>query len=208
MSYFRELVNCIVEVLSGIYLLEHDLLLAFSAEFQENCQNFFQHASNMERESEYAELVIQFILLLGEQAMQNGESWPLASGVGPMVEDTFLHVFKASFVRWCLSGSSCSINACLDLLLALLDDEYFSEQRDSVIRYDTNLERSGCASCFLDSDRILYSITLTSLSCLCKLEVLDCHSQDPYEKQNLLDQLLCEGDGWPLLVLDFSRPEG
>lgn len=49
----------------------------------------------------------------------------------------------------------------------------------------------------------------TSLCCLWMLEVLDCLSQDPYEEQNLLDQLFCKGDRWPLwIVPDFSRPEG
>ncbi|XP_024158804.1 E3 ubiquitin-protein ligase listerin isoform X2 [Rosa chinensis] len=209
MSYFRELANCIVGVLSGIDLLEHDLLSAFAAEFQENCQSFFQHASNLERESEFAERVIQFISLLGEHAMQNGRGWPLASLVGPMLvnsfalmrshdspscvkilavavsvfgphkivhellihntsphsyspdegdraleEDRFLQMFNGTFVPWCLSGNSYSLSARLDLLLALLDDEYFSEQWDSVIRYATNLEHSGSAPCSLDSDRI------------------------------------------------------
>lgn len=89
MSYFRELVNCIVGLLSGIYSLDHDLLSAFSAEFQENCQSWFQHASNLERENECAERVIQFISLLGEHAIQSGESWPLASLVGPMLANSF-----------------------------------------------------------------------------------------------------------------------
>ncbi|KAL6195350.1 hypothetical protein ACLB2K_030969 [Fragaria x ananassa] len=204
MSYFNELANCIVAVLSGIHLLEHDLLSVFTAEFQENCQGFFQHASNLEKESEFAERVTQFISLLGERSMQNGGGWPLASLVGPMLantfavmrshdspscvkilaesvsvfgphniihelhvhnmsphegdtaleEETFLQMFKGTFVPWCLSGNSCSLSARLDLLLALLDDEYFFEQWDSVIRYATNLEYSGSAPCSLDSDRI------------------------------------------------------
>lgn len=49
----------------------------------------------------------------------------------------------------------------------------------------------------------------TSLCCLWMLEVLDCVSEDQYEEQNLLDQLLCKGDSWPLwIVPDFSSPEG
>lgn len=49
----------------------------------------------------------------------------------------------------------------------------------------------------------------TSLCCLWMLEVLDCLSQDQYEEQKLLDQLLCQGERWPLwIVPDFSSPEG
>ncbi|XP_050367875.1 E3 ubiquitin-protein ligase listerin isoform X2 [Argentina anserina] len=203
MSYFSELANCIVGALSGIHLLEQDLLSAFAAEFQENCQNFVQHASNLERESEFAERVIQFISLLAEHSMQNGGDWPLALLVGPMLansfalmrsrdspscvkilavavsvfgphkivqelihntsphqgdtaleDNTFLQMFKETFVPWCLTGNSISLSARLDLLLALLDDEYFSEQWDSVIRYATIREHSGSAPCSLDCDWI------------------------------------------------------
>ncbi|CAL8160412.1 unnamed protein product [Prunus armeniaca] len=210
MSYLQELGNCIVGILSGIYLLEHDLLTAFSAEFQESCVGLFHNAGNLETESECAERVNQFISLLGEFAMQKGRSWPLVCLVGPMLAmsfplmrshdspscvkilsvavsvfgsrkivqqlliqhnlsscshstdggdkeieaDLFMQMFKESIVPWCLRGNSCSLSARLDMLLALLDDEYFFEQWDTVIRYATNLEHSGSATSSLDSDRI------------------------------------------------------
>ncbi|KAI3927104.1 hypothetical protein MKX01_029872 [Papaver californicum] len=40
----------------------------------------------------------------------------------------FMQVFKETFVPWCLHGSSLSVGARLDLLLALLDDQHFPEQ--------------------------------------------------------------------------------
>lgn len=49
----------------------------------------------------------------------------------------------------------------------------------------------------------------TSLCCLWMLEILDCLSQDPFEEQDLLDRLLCQGERWPLwIVPEFSRQEG
>lgn len=49
----------------------------------------------------------------------------------------FLLYFKEIIVPWCLQIGSCSTLARLDLLLALLDDECFSEQWDSVILHAT-----------------------------------------------------------------------
>lgn len=89
MSYLRELGNCIVGILSGIYLLKHDLLTAFCAEFQESCLGLFHNAGNLATESECAERLIQFISLLGEHAMQKGRSWPLVCLVGPMLAKSF-----------------------------------------------------------------------------------------------------------------------
>lgn len=57
--------------------------------------------------------------------------------------EQFLKMFGETFVPWCLHGDNCSTSARLDLLLALLDDEYFSEQWGAVITYATNLEPSG-----------------------------------------------------------------
>lgn len=86
--------------------------------------------------------------------IHNPCSYSTDGGDKALEEDTFLQMFKEIFVAWCLSRNSCSLSARLDLLLALLDDEYFSDQWDSVIRYATNLEHSGSAPCSLDSDRI------------------------------------------------------
>ena len=119
MSYFNELANCIVAVLSGIHLLEHDLLSVFAAEFQENCQGFFQHASNLETESEFAERVTQFISLLGERSMQNGGGWPLASLVGPVLANSFavMRSHVSSLEKYLLVLDTCFYFSILLLLL-------------------------------------------------------------------------------------------
>lgn len=53
--------------------------------------------------------------------------------------DRFLFVFKELLVPWCLGGSNHS-SARLDLLLALLDDELFSDQWCGIMTYATKLE--------------------------------------------------------------------
>jgi len=49
--------------------------------------------------------------------------------------EDFMQIFKNIFVPWCLQSNSCSTSARLDLLLALLDDEYFSEQWSFIVNY-------------------------------------------------------------------------
>lgn len=51
----------------------------------------------------------------------------------------FLQMFTDEFVPWCLCGHSRSISAKLDLLIALVEDEYFSEQWSVIITHATNL---------------------------------------------------------------------
>ncbi|KAK9697380.1 hypothetical protein RND81_08G034200 [Saponaria officinalis] len=54
----------------------------------------------------------------------------------------FLNVFKRTFVHWCFSGNESSVDARLNVLLALLHDECFSEQWDIIISYAANSEKS------------------------------------------------------------------
>ncbi|KAK7385599.1 hypothetical protein VNO78_31325 [Psophocarpus tetragonolobus] len=49
--------------------------------------------------------------------------------------EDFMQIFKNIFVPWCMQPNTCSTSARLDLLLALLDDEYFSEQWSFIINY-------------------------------------------------------------------------
>lgn len=90
-SYLRELGNCIIEILSGIFLLKHDLLSVFSLEFQENCMLLFQHTemTELERITESVERVFQFIFLMGQHAIQKSENWPLVYLVGPTLIKCF-----------------------------------------------------------------------------------------------------------------------
>lgn len=89
LSYSQELGKCIINILSCIFLLEHDLLSTFCTEFQENCLGLFQYAENVERKTESIEQVNQFILLIGQHAVQKGENWPLVYLVGPMLAKSF-----------------------------------------------------------------------------------------------------------------------
>lgn len=54
--------------------------------------------------------------------------------------EQFLKSFNEIIVPWCLKKFSPSIAARLDLLLALLDGECFSEQWDSIVKYLVNRE--------------------------------------------------------------------
>lgn len=68
--------------------------------------------------------------------------------------DKFMQIFKETFLPWCLHGNNESTSSRLDLLLASLDDECFSEQWSATISYAINLEGSEPASWFQDSDNI------------------------------------------------------
>ncbi|KAJ6761857.1 E3 UBIQUITIN-PROTEIN LIGASE LISTERIN [Salix koriyanagi] len=192
-SYFQELGKCIVEILSGVYLLEHDLLSTFSVVFKENCLRMFQPMGNTESTTENVEQVIKFLSLLEKHSVRKGENWPLVYIVGPMLAksfplirsldtpdgvrllsvavslfgpqkivqelhiynesypdhedkelqpELFMQVFKGTFVPWCLLEYNSSTSARLDLLLALLNDEYFSAQWQMILSYAINQEKS------------------------------------------------------------------
>ncbi|TKY56564.1 E3 ubiquitin-protein ligase listerin [Spatholobus suberectus] len=66
--------------------------------------------------------------------------------------DDFMQIFKNIFVPWCLQSNSCSTSARLDLLLALLDDEYFSEQWSFIINYVIDRSSSKFQPGLLDAD--------------------------------------------------------
>ncbi|XP_052185068.1 E3 ubiquitin-protein ligase listerin isoform X2 [Diospyros lotus] len=89
MGYVQDLGRCITEILSCIYSLESDLLLAFCTAFQENCFEVFQKTEHIESSSEIIERVIKFLLLLGQHSVQKGEKWPLVNLVGPMLAKSF-----------------------------------------------------------------------------------------------------------------------
>lgn len=67
--------------------------------------------------------------------------------------EDFMQIFKNIFVPWCLQSNSCSTSARLDLLLALLDDEYFSEQWSLIVNYVIGQSYSELQPGLLDADR-------------------------------------------------------
>ncbi|XVE58949.1 hypothetical protein DITRI_Ditri05aG0004100 [Diplodiscus trichospermus] len=207
--YFQELGKCIVEILSGIYSLEQDLLSFFSMAFQETCLGLVQQKVITEQPILNIEPIIKFLLLVDQHAKQKGEVWPLLHLVGPMLAKSFplvrsldstdgvrllsisvsifgartvlneifsdnnelscgpphgkdremkleyfLQVYKETFVPWFLHGHNCGTSARLDLLLALLDDECFSEQWHAAITYVINLVNSKVGSGSMDSNHL------------------------------------------------------
>ncbi|KAL5757043.1 hypothetical protein ACOSP7_021464 [Xanthoceras sorbifolium] len=67
----------------------------------------------------------------------------------------FMQLFKETFVPWCLHEYNYSTSARLDLLLTLLDNEYFHEQLCAIISFATNSKHSGPGPGSLESDRIV-----------------------------------------------------
>lgn len=67
-------------------------------------------------------------------------------------ERQFLHVFKETFIPWCLQANSPTTSMRLDLLLSLLDDECSAEQWASIIMHATNLEELKSADGIVKSD--------------------------------------------------------
>uniref|UniRef100_A0A803PV39 E3 ubiquitin-protein ligase listerin n=1 Tax=Cannabis sativa TaxID=3483 RepID=A0A803PV39_CANSA len=88
-TYLQDLKNCIIDILSGIFALEPNLLSGFCMEFQKNCLGLFQLPLNIDPTIESFERVFQFIILIGQHASQKGETWPLAYVVGPMLAKSF-----------------------------------------------------------------------------------------------------------------------
>lgn len=88
-NYLQELGKCVVEILSGIYSMEHDLLSTFCVAFQEKCLKTFQQKENAGRNTEDVEPVIKFLSLLEQHSAQKGETWPLVYLVGPMLAKSF-----------------------------------------------------------------------------------------------------------------------
>ncbi|GAU13221.1 hypothetical protein TSUD_245910 [Trifolium subterraneum] len=67
--------------------------------------------------------------------------------------EDFLQIFKNTFVPWCLQPNSFSTNARLDLLLALLDDEHFSDQWSFIVNYVISQNNSGCPAGLVNPDQ-------------------------------------------------------
>ncbi|XP_022730534.1 LOW QUALITY PROTEIN: E3 ubiquitin-protein ligase listerin [Durio zibethinus] len=208
-SYLQELGKCIVEILSGIYALEHDLLFVFCMAFQETCERLLQQKVITEQPAVNIDLIIKFLFLVDRHAKQKGEAWPLLHLVGPMLAKSFplvrsldspdgvrllsisvsifgarkvlkeifsnsnalscgpphdkdselkleyfLQAYKETFVPWCLHEHDCGTSARLDLLLALLDNECFSEQWHAVITYAIDLVNSKVGSRSINSNHL------------------------------------------------------
>ncbi|KAJ4978445.1 hypothetical protein NE237_009225 [Protea cynaroides] len=206
----QELGKCIIGILSDLSTKEGNLLSTFCVKFQEDCLEMLRQEEHLQKSSEHIEQVVNFVSLLGKEAVQKGEKWPffylagplmakcfplirsmdspspeavrilsvMASIFGPQevlsqlfVSETrdssinlscdgdhesrtkkFLLVFKEDIVPWCLSRNNHSVSACLDLLLALLDNNCFVEQWSSILTYAAKLENPGPVPGSMDFD--------------------------------------------------------
>ncbi|KAH6766101.1 hypothetical protein C2S52_017084 [Perilla frutescens var. hirtella] len=83
-DYEECLGKCIINIISGINSIKHDLLLVFSSKFQADCLDIFQQTVYS---SQNVQRVVKFILLL--DGVQKGESWPLLDLVGPTLRKSF-----------------------------------------------------------------------------------------------------------------------
>uniref|UniRef100_A0A2P2LM14 E3 ubiquitin-protein ligase listerin n=1 Tax=Rhizophora mucronata TaxID=61149 RepID=A0A2P2LM14_RHIMU len=209
MRFSQELGKCIIGLLSGVYLMDINLLSDFCLSFEDTCLGMFQQLYNPGTPDK-VEKVINFFTLLEQHSLETGEMWPVKVLVGPVlaksfplirsldspdgvrllsvavslfgprkiVEELFIHnngyscslpdereklwetvhfmqVFKETFLPWCLLGCSPSTSSRLDLLLALLNDECFSEQWHAIISYATNEEHSGAPTESTESDYLI-----------------------------------------------------
>lgn len=84
-GYEQALGKCIVEILSGVYSLDNNLLSVFSSIFQDHCLEIFRQIES----SGNVEVVISFLLLLDQHVVQKGETWPLDYLVGPTLAKSF-----------------------------------------------------------------------------------------------------------------------
>ncbi|KFK27369.1 hypothetical protein AALP_AA8G374000 [Arabis alpina] len=87
-SYLQELGRCILEILSGINLLEQNLLSFFCNAVQESFLNTLQQ-ENVEIVTGSMRKMIDFLLLFERYSVLEGESWPLDQFMGPLLSKAF-----------------------------------------------------------------------------------------------------------------------
>ncbi|VVB16450.1 unnamed protein product [Arabis nemorensis] len=87
-SYLQELGRCILEILSGINLLEQNLLSFFCNAVQESFLNMLQQ-ENLEIVTGSVRRMIDFLLLFERFSVLEGESWPLDQFMGPLLSKAF-----------------------------------------------------------------------------------------------------------------------
>lgn len=106
-----------------------------------------------------------------------------------MGEEQFLKSFNEIIIPWCLQRFSPSIAARMDLLLALLDDEYFSEQWDAIISY------------LVDREKVRFDPVALDRSCISALAILMEKVRERTRK-TVRQSALCQ-DNWRHELLDL-----
>ncbi|KAL0843615.1 hypothetical protein Bca101_016861 [Brassica carinata] len=87
-NFLQELGRCILEILSGINLLEQNLLSLFCKSVQESFLNMLQQGDT-ETVTGSMRKMIDFLLLLERYSGLEGESWPLDQFMGPLLSKAF-----------------------------------------------------------------------------------------------------------------------
>ncbi|KAG5403658.1 hypothetical protein IGI04_009777 [Brassica rapa subsp. trilocularis] len=87
-NFLQELGRCILDILSGINLLEQNLLSYFLKSVQESFLNMLQQGDT-ETVTGSMRKMIDFLLLLERYSGLEGESWPLDQFMGPLLSKAF-----------------------------------------------------------------------------------------------------------------------
>ncbi|KAL5709837.1 RING-type E3 ubiquitin transferase [Ranunculus cassubicifolius] len=155
-EYMQDLGKCIIEVLSDISLKECDLIATFMQKGETWPLQFlvvpmitkvFPSIRSLDNPDAVKLLSItvsifgpRYIISPLSACKEGDASSPQYDDQDyTLKSDSFLSVFKEVFVPWCLHENNHSTSARLDLLLALLDNEFFSEQWSSILLHVTSL---------------------------------------------------------------------
>ncbi|KAG7538391.1 Zinc finger RING-CH-type [Arabidopsis suecica] len=121
-SYLQELGRCILEILSGINLLEQNLLSFFCISVQESFLNMLQQG-NLEIVTGSMRKMIDFLLLLERCSVLEGESWPLDQFMGPLLSKAFPWIRSSELIEGVkLLSVSVSVFGPRKIVPVLIDD--------------------------------------------------------------------------------------
>ncbi|CAN8253175.1 unnamed protein product [Cochlearia groenlandica] len=87
-NYLQELGRCILEILSGVNLLEQNLISFYCNSVQESFLNMIQQG-NLDIVRGSMRKMIDFLLLLERYSVPRGENWPLDQFMGPLLTKAF-----------------------------------------------------------------------------------------------------------------------
>lgn len=107
--------------------------------------------------------------------------------------EQFLQYYNKVIIPWCLNKFSPSTDVRLDLLLALLDDECFSEQWDAIVTYLVNLKDVDTSPSILNMNRNLVYVFAVLMEKVRDRTTKIIHKSDSYQiywHHELLDSLI------------------
>ncbi|CAA7032335.1 unnamed protein product [Microthlaspi erraticum] len=120
--YLQDLGRCILEILSGLNLLEQNLLSFFCKSVQESFLNMLQQ-ENLEIVTGSMRKMIDFLLLLKRYSVPQGESWPLDQFMGPLLCKAFPWIKSSELIDgFKLLSVSVSMFGPRKIVPVLIDD--------------------------------------------------------------------------------------